>query len=64
MILSASGWRKVFAISKDEQDKTPQISEEDRAISVAAAYAFFDYIKEKSQIEVPVLAVGSLPLRV
>lgn len=58
MILSASGWRKVFAISKNEQDKTPQINEEDRAISVAAAYAFFDYIKEKSGIDSPVLAVG------
>ena len=58
MILSASGWRKVFAISGDEQDKNPQISEQDKAICIAAASVFFDYISETTNQEVPVIAVG------
>ena len=58
MILSASGWRKVFAISEDEQDKNPQISEQDKAICIAAASVFFDYISETTNQEVPVIAVG------
>ena len=58
MILSASGWRKVFAISGDEQDKTPQISDEDKTICIAAASVFFDYISETTNQEVPVIAVG------
>ena len=44
MILSASGWRKVFAVSGDEQDKAPEIREQDKAICIAAASVFFDYI--------------------
>ena len=45
MILSASGWRKVFAISGDEQDVNPRISDDDKSISIAAAKVFYDYIK-------------------
>ena len=45
MILSASGWRKVFALSGDEQDKNPLISEEDKALSVIAANVFCEYLK-------------------
>ena len=40
MILSASGWRKVFAISGDEQDRNPEISENDKKIAVTAANVF------------------------
>ena len=58
MILSASGWRKIFAVSGNEQDKNPQISEENKAISVIAANVFFDYIKEVSGQEAPVIALG------
>lgn len=58
MILSASGWRKVFAISGDEQDKTTQISDEDKIFAITAANVFFDYIKEVSGQEVPVIALG------
>ena len=58
MILSASGWRKVFAISGNEQDSNPHISDKDKAISIAAASVFFDYIKEISGQEAPVIAVG------
>lgn len=59
MILSASGWRKVFAESNDEQDKTPVISENDKKISVVAASIFVDYIREVSNQEAPVIAVGT-----
>ena len=58
MILSASGWRKVFAVSGDEQDKNPQISEDDKALSVAAACVFYDYILERTEGQTPVLALG------
>jgi len=58
MILSASGWRKVFAISKEEQDRTGQISNEDKAICIAAATVFFDYITEITNQKTPVIAVG------
>ena len=58
MILSASGWRKVFAASGNEQDKSPEITVESRAIAVVSAYVFFDYLKEVSKQEAPVIALG------
>ena len=58
MILSASGWRKVFAVSGDEQDSNPKISDNDKCISIAAAKVFYDYIKNKSGQETPVIAIG------
>lgn len=58
MILSASGWRKVFAISKDEQDSTPNISDDDYNIAMIAADVFLEYLLQNSQIENPVIAVG------
>lgn len=58
MILSASGWRKVFSLTGDEQDPNPTISDENKAISIAAASVFFDYIVEKTGQQNPVLALG------
>lgn len=58
MILSASGWRKVFSISNDEQDKNPQISENDKKISIAAASVFFDYLSNITNQPNPVIALG------
>ena len=58
MILSASGWRKVFAASGDEQDRNPEITEQDKALSVACASVFFDYLSQKINQECPVIAVG------
>ena len=58
MILSASGWRKVFAASGDEQDKNPEITETDRSIAVIAADVFFDYISKQAGQECPVIALG------
>ena len=58
MILSASGWRKVFAVSGDEQDHNPQISQDDWALSAACASVFFDYLSQKTGQECPVIALG------
>ncbi len=59
MILSASGWRKVFAISGNEQDKNPQISKDDTALCIIAANVFFEYLQKKSGQENPVIAIGN-----
>lgn len=58
MILSASGWRKVFAISGQEQDKTSMIGETNLAISIFSAVVFADYVKEQSKKERPVILLG------
>ena len=58
MILSASGWRKVFAQSGNEQDKSAEIGKENRALSVFAAAVFAEYIKETSENEIPLVIVG------
>ena len=59
MILSASGWRKVFAVSGNEQDRNPAISENDKKLAIIAANVFFDYIKELSGQEIPVISLGT-----
>ena len=58
MILSASGWRKVFAISGQEQDKTAMIGEDNIAISIFASKVFADYIKEKTGKATPEVILG------
>ena len=58
MILSASGWRKVFAASGDEQDRNPQINDNDRKLAVIAADVFFDYLSQLTGQAAPVIALG------
>lgn len=58
MILSASGWRKVFAESGNEQDASPSIGKENKAISVFAAEVFANYIKNTSAKESPIVILG------
>lgn len=58
MILSASGWRKVFAISGQEQDRTTLIGEENIAISIFSAIVFADYVKKQTGKENPVVILG------
>jgi len=50
MILSASGWRGVFAFSEDEESKTDKISEAHRVIAGAAAHVFADYLRSPFNI--------------
>lgn len=58
MILSASGWRKIFAISNNEQDKTAMIGEENIAIAIYSAKVFAEYLKAKTNKENPTVTVG------
>ncbi|EMB23266.1 hypothetical protein [Treponema denticola] len=45
MILSASGWRKVFADSGKEEDESPDIKYEDSILVCHAALAFAEFLK-------------------
>ncbi|MDR2898087.1 MAG: phosphoglucomutase [Spirochaetaceae bacterium] len=47
MILSASGWRTVFAASGDEEDSAPEIAPVFQAISALIADSFADFLIEK-----------------
>ena len=63
MILSASGWRGIFAENGDEESVSLQISQAHRIISGAAALVFAEYLKDlcingKSD-EKPLVLVGS-----
>ena len=44
MILSASGWRGIFAIDGDEESSSPQISREHKLIAACAARVFSDFL--------------------
>ncbi|MBR7064677.1 MAG: phosphoglucomutase, partial [Treponema sp.] len=59
MILSASGWRKVFASSNDENDTTNEIGEDNTALAVMIAEVFADYVKNVTKQEVPVIVCGT-----
>lgn len=58
MILSASGWRKVFAQSGNEQDFSGEIGDENYAISILAAQSFVEYLCEKKSISFPAIVVA------
>lgn len=45
MILSASGWRKVFAQSGNESDKTTKIGNDNKALCFLAAESFLEWLK-------------------
>ncbi len=47
MILSASGWRTVFAASLDEEDAGTTVTEEHLALATLASTAYALYMKEK-----------------
>ncbi len=50
-ILSASGWRAVFAASKEDEDRTGDVGDADRVLAAAAASAFFSYLgKERPRV--------------
>lgn len=58
MILSASGWRKIFAKSGTEQDVSPEIGLENTVIAVNAAAVFADYLSSVTGLANPVIACG------
>ena len=49
MILSASGWRKVFAQSGDERDETPKIGKDNKALCFLAAESFLEWLAAKNE---------------
>lgn len=53
-ILSSSGWRTVFAESKDEQDRKGDVSAADRIIAATVARAFIAYLGKES----PTIVLG------
>lgn len=48
MILSASGWRKVFAESMDAEDTSPKIGEANSFLCLLIAETFAEYIISKT----------------
>lgn len=46
-IISASGWRSIYAASGDEEDKTENISDENKIIVTMIARAFFEELKKE-----------------
>jgi phosphoglucomutase len=57
MILSASGWRGVFA--DDEESKSEQISKAHKIICACAAFVFAEYLKNGSDTCTPTVLLGS-----
>lgn len=47
LILSASGWRKVFAESENEEDANPNIGEANQVLVAHMASVFADYLSSK-----------------
>jgi len=59
MILSASGWRGIFAVDGKEESSTDQISDAHRIIAAAAAFVFADYLAGRGDnSSSPVVLVG------
>lgn len=60
MITSASGWRKVFALSGDEEDTSTEISADDTVLSALAADTFAQYmISRVGEARKPVVVLGT-----
>jgi phosphoglucomutase len=61
MILSHSGWRGVFSVSGDEEDRTGGISTAQASIAAGAAVVFAEYLRSKDaagKSGPPVVLVG------
>ncbi len=56
MILSASGWRKIYG--KDEESSDPSVTDEDRIITAGAAFVFHSYICKRYGKKEPCIALG------
>ena len=57
MILSASGWRKVFAADGDEESATATVSSVDKVIAGTAAFSFVEYLS-RTGCNTPVIWIG------
>ena len=59
MILSASGWRKVFAESMDAEDTSPKIGEANSFLCLLIAETFAEYIISKTGKKDPAVVVAT-----
>ena len=58
MILSASGWRKVFASDGDEESTLPYLSAADTFLCAAMAEIFTAYLSEVTRKDTPLVLLG------
>jgi phosphoglucomutase len=61
MILSASGWRKVFSISGQDEDDTPVISHADEVLASYAAIVFADYLLRQEKEPTVLVGIDARP---
>ena len=59
MILSASGWRKVFAESGNEEDTSPAIGTENKLLCALIGETFAQYLIDRVDGRYPFIAVGT-----
>ncbi|MDR2303986.1 MAG: phosphatidylglycerol lysyltransferase [Treponema sp.] len=58
MILSASGWRGVFAASGDEESREPDVSGPHLLVAAAAARVFAEYLEERNKNGKALIVLG------
>lgn len=58
LILSASGWRKVFAATGGDESDSPDLKETDRILVAAMARVYSRFLKEKCKSEKPEIFLG------
>jgi len=58
LILSASGWRKIFAIDGDEESTSEKISEENYIIACIMALSFSTFLKKRITKRKPLILIG------
>ncbi|MDC7235159.1 MAG: hypothetical protein PQJ58_18135 [Spirochaetales bacterium] len=58
MILSASGWRKIFASDGDEESRSETLSPADRLLAAAMAEVYTDFLFSRTSKSEPVVVVG------
>ncbi len=58
LILSASGWRKVFAADGNEESSSETISAEDTVLAGIIALSFAAFIKKKTKKNDPLIVLG------
>ncbi len=59
MILSASGWRKIFAADGNEESFNPELTDADKLISLMMAASFASFIKKTSGKQNPRILLGT-----
>ena len=58
MILSASGWRKVYAVDGNEENPSPQLKPADRTLALGMADTFATFLKDTTKKSLLRVCVG------